>query len=217
MRNFKPVILLAAICGTVLLSSCEKERLLGDIVGRIVPQDANPEIFVILDSDTFARTSPDENGYFKIFGLRPGLYKVSFDLPELYCDSIQENVPVESGAVKDLGLISLFSDPRCAFIGKWCGTEFFDSGLHASILGSICHQISKNGPSKITINDGSADIAILDNVMTVTDPNGVTYSYTRDNTFSRDVLYYAYEFDVYRSPIDPPYHYKYWATLYKSN
>lgn len=70
----------------------------GSISGTVLPLEAEPYVYAIIDQDTVG-TQPDTEGNFQLVGLRDGTYNVWFNpTNEAYSDSLVENIIIEDGA-----------------------------------------------------------------------------------------------------------------------
>lgn len=78
----------------------------GKIEGIVMPADANAIPMAFNGTDT-AYAKPDEDGEFKICGLKPGTYTVKFNPSNGYLDKTISGVVVTPGAENDLGTITL--------------------------------------------------------------------------------------------------------------
>lgn len=67
------------------------------IAGTVLPIEAEPYIYAIMNDDTVG-TQPDNEGGFKLIGLEEGTYNVQFSpTNEAYADSLIEGIELESG------------------------------------------------------------------------------------------------------------------------
>lgn len=83
----------------------------GSIVGNVEPSDFNTNVLAVMDEDTVSSTITDDNGDFKIIGLKEGTYEVVFDpSSDQYADSTQTGIDVTSDEETDLGTIELESN-----------------------------------------------------------------------------------------------------------
>lgn len=79
----------------------------GTITGKVLPIEAYPRIYAIIDKDTIG-TIPNEMGNFYFPGVPQGTYKVVFEPGTAnYNPHTIENVVVEKGMAKDLGTVTL--------------------------------------------------------------------------------------------------------------
>lgn len=78
----------------------------GKIEGIVMPADALAIPMAFNGTDT-AYAKPDEDGEFKICGLKPGTYTVKFNPSNGYLDKTITGVVVTPGAENDLGTITL--------------------------------------------------------------------------------------------------------------
>lgn len=78
----------------------------GKIEGIIMPADALATPMAFNGTDT-AYAKPDEDGEFKICGLKPGTYTVKFNPSNGYIDKTITGVVVTAGGENDLGTITL--------------------------------------------------------------------------------------------------------------
>lgn len=78
----------------------------GKIEGIVMPADALAIPMAFNGTDT-AYAKPDEDGEFKICGLKPGTYTVKFNPSNGYLDETITGVVVTAGAENDLGTITL--------------------------------------------------------------------------------------------------------------
>ncbi|MDX1638124.1 MAG: DUF4382 domain-containing protein [Balneolaceae bacterium] len=80
----------------------------GTIVGTVLPADADPTIWAIMEDDTSGSTQPNEEGDFALVGLTEGMYDLSIEaMNEQYQDSTLEDVSVTAGEETDIGSITL--------------------------------------------------------------------------------------------------------------
>lgn len=69
----------------------------GSLAGTVLPLEAEPYVYAIMDQDTVA-TQPDDEGNFRIVGLGEGNYSVWINpTNEAYADSLIENIDIEEG------------------------------------------------------------------------------------------------------------------------
>lgn len=69
----------------------------GSISGTVLPLEAEPFVYAIIDEDTVG-TQPDDEGNFKLVGLRDGTYNVWFNpTNDAYADSLVEGIEIEDG------------------------------------------------------------------------------------------------------------------------
>ncbi len=85
---------------------CVPNAVSGAITGVINPAMANPKIYAIAGVDTVGTIS-DANGKFWFPGIANGIYRIQIEPVSPYMLKIIDNVSVTSGAVKDLGTITL--------------------------------------------------------------------------------------------------------------
>jgi hypothetical protein len=93
--NLKPVI------RTVV------EAQSGAITGAVIPAEALPAVFAIVEDDTVATGYADESGHFLLRGVPAGTYTVSFDPKDGFNAVNKENVAVTIGSVTDVGTVDL--------------------------------------------------------------------------------------------------------------
>lgn len=83
----------------------------GSIVGNVEPTDFNTNVLAVMDEDTVSSTITDDNGDFKIIGLKEGTYEVVFDpSSDQYADSTQTGIDVTTDEETNLGTIELESN-----------------------------------------------------------------------------------------------------------
>ena len=69
----------------------------GNISGTVLPLEAEPFVYAIMDQDTMG-TQPDEEGDFTIVGLSDGNYSVFIEpTNETYLDTLIQNIEIEDG------------------------------------------------------------------------------------------------------------------------
>lgn len=69
----------------------------GSISGTVLPLEAEPFVYAIIDQDTLG-TQPNDDGDFKLVGLRDGTYNVWFNpTNDSYADSLVEGIEIEDG------------------------------------------------------------------------------------------------------------------------
>lgn len=69
----------------------------GSISGTVLPLEAEPFVYAIMDQDTVG-TQPDDEGDFKLVGLKDGTYNVWFNpTNDAYADSLVEGIEIEDG------------------------------------------------------------------------------------------------------------------------
>lgn len=78
----------------------------GRIEGRVLPAAADPIVKAVTGSDT-ATAIPENDGKFKIVGLRAGTYKVIYDGQNGYLDTVVNNVIVRNNEDTHVQLITL--------------------------------------------------------------------------------------------------------------
>ncbi len=79
----------------------------GTIAGSVLPIAAYSRVYAIIDKDTIG-TIPNETGNFYFPGVPQGTYKVVFEPGSAnYNPAVVENVIVEKGTTKDLGIVIL--------------------------------------------------------------------------------------------------------------
>lgn len=67
------------------------------ISGTVLPVEAEPFVYAIVDQDTVG-TQPDDEGNFKLVGLEDATYNVSFNpTNDAYADSLVEGIELEEG------------------------------------------------------------------------------------------------------------------------
>lgn len=69
----------------------------GRIEGRVLPPDADPIIKAVIGSDTATAIPDDDDGEFKIVGLRAGTYTLLVDGQNGYRDTLLTNIIVRNG------------------------------------------------------------------------------------------------------------------------
>lgn len=79
----------------------------GRIEGRVLPQAADPIVKAIIGADTATAIPDDDDGEFKIVGLRAGTYKVFIDGQNGYGDTLINNVVVRNREDTHLPVITL--------------------------------------------------------------------------------------------------------------
>jgi hypothetical protein len=79
----------------------------GAIQGIVVPAEATPAVYAVLNSDTVGTTYPDANGKFLIRGLSAGSYRVLFIPNSDFQATTKEDVSVTIGSVTDIGSVSI--------------------------------------------------------------------------------------------------------------
>lgn len=85
---------------------CVPNAVSGAITGTINPAIANPKIYAITGTDTIG-TITDANGKFWFPGVAGGTYQVRIEPVSPYTIKIIDNINVNTGGVKDLGVINL--------------------------------------------------------------------------------------------------------------
>lgn len=79
----------------------------GSLTGIVEPQEADPDIFAIMDEDT-SSTSPDSTGNFLFRGLEAGTYQLSIEAGnDQYSDTTLTGIAIEEGEETDVGTIEL--------------------------------------------------------------------------------------------------------------
>ena len=78
----------------------------GRIEGKVFPKDADPIVKAIIGSDT-ATAIPEDEGEFKIVGLKAGTYQVFIDAQNGYVDTTINNVVVVKGEDTHLSAVTL--------------------------------------------------------------------------------------------------------------
>ncbi len=69
----------------------------GSISGTVLPLEAEPFVYAIIDQDTVG-TQPNDEGDFQLVGLRDGTYSVWFNpTNDSYADSLVEGIEIEDG------------------------------------------------------------------------------------------------------------------------
>lgn len=79
----------------------------GRIEGRVLPKDSDPVVMAIIGSDTATAIPDDDDGDFKIPGLRAGTYRVFIDGNNGFNDTTIQNILVKNNEDIDLGTIAL--------------------------------------------------------------------------------------------------------------
>ncbi len=74
--------------------------------GKVFPKDADPIVKAIMGSDT-ATAIPEDEGEFKIVGLKAGTYQVFIDAQNGYIDTTINNVIVIKGEDTHLSAVTL--------------------------------------------------------------------------------------------------------------
>lgn len=69
----------------------------GGISGTVLPLEAEPYVYAIMDQDTMG-TQPNDEGHFELVGLKDGSYNVWFQpTNDAYADSLIEGIEIEDG------------------------------------------------------------------------------------------------------------------------
>ncbi|MES1221616.1 MAG: DUF4382 domain-containing protein [Bacteroidota bacterium] len=79
----------------------------GRIEGKVLPKDAQPLVMAINGTDTTMAIPEDDDGEFKISGLKEGSYDVVIDGNNGYSDTTISNVVVTKNEDTHLGIITL--------------------------------------------------------------------------------------------------------------
>lgn len=79
----------------------------GRIEGKVLPMAADPIVKAVIGSDTATAIPDDDDGEFKIVGLRPGTYQVLIDGQNGYNDTLINNVMVRQNEDTHLPVITL--------------------------------------------------------------------------------------------------------------
>jgi hypothetical protein len=84
------------------------DKTTGKIEGTVTPKDANAIIMAFNTTDTaYAIPEKDDDGEFKIKGVKPGTYSVSYKPVAPYKDTVINNIQVEAGQEVKLPAIKL--------------------------------------------------------------------------------------------------------------
>lgn len=79
----------------------------GELEGKVLPQAADAIVMAINGTDTTMAIPEDDNGEFKILGLKAGTYKIFYDAQNGYADTTLLNIPVTNNEDRHLPTISL--------------------------------------------------------------------------------------------------------------
>ena len=79
----------------------------GELEGKVLPRAADAIVMAIIGTDTTMAIPEDDNGEFKIMGLKAGTYKIFYDAQNGYADTTLLNIPVTNNEDKHLPTISL--------------------------------------------------------------------------------------------------------------
>ena len=82
------------------------EKQCGKIEGIVLPKEANPLPMAYNESDT-AYAKPEDDGKYKITGLKPGVYNIRFNPSNGYSDSVLTQVMVYADNETKVGAITL--------------------------------------------------------------------------------------------------------------
>jgi hypothetical protein len=85
---------------------CYTENNSGKIEGIVKPHEAHAMIMAYNNSDT-AYAIPEEDGEFKIRGLKPAVYSVLYKATAPYKDTAVNNIQIQAGQNTNLPLINL--------------------------------------------------------------------------------------------------------------
>lgn len=88
----------------VIKPFCDKN--FGTLIGKVLPEDAATVVNVFNGTDA-ASAVPEKNGFFKIRGLKPGTYTVTYDGSNGYTDTVLTNVIVTAGKPLTLAPVTL--------------------------------------------------------------------------------------------------------------
>lgn len=78
----------------------------GSLAGKIIPRDALPVVTIFNATDT-AYALPDKEGYFKVRGLKDGVYSVFINASNGYFDKTIDNIEVKAPKETSIGLVTL--------------------------------------------------------------------------------------------------------------
>lgn len=81
----------------------------GSITGTVIPAAADPLVFAIAGTDTLGAVT-DVTGKFWIPGVPAGTYQLVVKPVDPYLEEVIEGVAVETGSVRDLGVITLSAE-----------------------------------------------------------------------------------------------------------
>jgi Domain of unknown function (DUF4382) len=79
----------------------------GSIEGRVLPKEANPLVMAINGTDTTMAIPEDDDGEFKILGLKEGSYSLFIDGNNGYSDTTISNVMITKNEDTHIGIITL--------------------------------------------------------------------------------------------------------------
>lgn len=103
-------IVTAGASGNIILKPVLRayiEELTSGVLGQVFPSEAQPIYIKAIKGDDDYNTSTDKNGNFKILGMDPGIYTITFSPNSGYEQIILNNIIVEEGLVKTLEPITL--------------------------------------------------------------------------------------------------------------
>jgi len=78
----------------------------GALTGMVSPAASSPKVYAIMGTDTVG-TIADTTGKFYFPGLPAGIYKVNFVPVSPYLPQTVSNVTVATGAVEDMGTVTI--------------------------------------------------------------------------------------------------------------
>lgn len=110
MKKICVLITLLIVCGLGAIAYTNTK--LGSIMGKVVPNEAGANAFVIVGKDTLS--TPILNGSFKINNLKQGVYNVLIKANAAYRDTTLVKVAVKDSSTTDLGQIRLMPQQQQA-------------------------------------------------------------------------------------------------------